>query len=89
MWREPFLEELLATWQQEAWLFAAAKMSRRIVGAAKPTDIETLPEGLREGAARGVLQTARGAVRDSSADSAAMAFSVMAAATLVSSRTAG
>jgi 5-methylthioribose kinase len=59
VWREATLEDLLLTWRAEGWLFAAAKMSRRIVGAAKTTDIETLPENLREGAARGVLNVAR------------------------------
>jgi 5-methylthioribose kinase len=34
-------------------------MTRRIVGLAKTADIETLPEELRAGGARGVLQTAR------------------------------
>lgn len=88
VWGDPFLEELLATWQQEAWLFAAAKMSRRIVGAAKTTDIETLPENLREGAARGVLQTARRAVREAAADSSPKAFTALASEILVSTRTA-
>lgn len=87
VWGEPFLEELLATWQQEAWLFAAAKMSRRIVGAAKTTDIETLPEELREGAARGVLQVARQAVRDYASDSAPAAFAALAGTMLVGART--
>ncbi|WP_109471962.1 S-methyl-5-thioribose kinase [Ornithinimicrobium cavernae] len=88
VWREPFLEELLATWQQEAWLFAAAKMSRRIVGAAKTTDIETLPEGLREGAARGVLRTARQGVGEYLSDSSPKAFLTMAGDILVSTKTA-
>lgn len=59
VWREAFLEERLSMWRREAGLFAAAKMSRRIVGAAKVADIETLPEDTREGAARGVLLAAR------------------------------
>jgi 5-methylthioribose kinase len=44
-------------------------MTRRIVGLAKTTDIETLPAPLREGAARGVLQTARRWVRERTVDS--------------------
>ena len=63
-------EHLLGTWRSEAWLFGAAKMSRRIVGLAKTTDIESLPPALREGAARGVLQTARRWVREREAGSA-------------------
>lgn len=89
VWREPFLEELLSTWQQEAWLFAAAKMSRRIVGAAKTTDIETLPEGLREGAARGVLRAARQAVRQYAGDSSPEAFARLAGEILAAERTSG
>lgn len=88
-WREPLLEELLTTWRQETWLFAAAKMSRRIVGAAKTTDIETLPETLREGAARGVLRTARQAVRRGVGDSSSEAFVAMAEGILVEARTTG
>lgn len=61
VWRAAMLETLLENWSREAWLFAAAKMSRRIVGAAKVKDVETLPENLREGAARGVLAAARAA----------------------------
>jgi len=56
---DAFLEDTMMRWRGEAWLFAAAKMSRRIIGAAKTTDIETLPPNLREGAARGVLQVSR------------------------------
>ncbi len=63
VWRDATLQDLLGDWEAEAWLFAAAKMSRRIVGAAKTADIQTLPEELREGAARGVLQAARTLVR--------------------------
>ncbi|MCV2393061.1 S-methyl-5-thioribose kinase [Actinotalea sp. M2MS4P-6] len=63
VWRDSFLESRIADWQAESWLFAAAKMSRRIVGAAKVTDVQTLPEELRVGAARGVLAAARAVVR--------------------------
>ncbi len=88
VWREEFLEGRIAAWQREAWLFAAAKMSRRIVGAAKVKDVETLPEALREGAARGVLHAARQAVRvgeDTSPD----AFVRMVAEQLERHRTSG
>jgi len=46
-------------WLGDTWLFAAAKMARRIVGLAKTTDIETLPGPQKIGAARGVLHAAR------------------------------
>jgi 5-methylthioribose kinase len=70
MFGDDLREHLLATWRSEAWLFGAAKMTRRIVGLAKTTDIETLPPELREGAARGVLRTARRWVREREGDSA-------------------
>lgn len=44
---------------QESLLFASAKMARRIVGAAKVRDIETLEPELRAPAARSVLTAAR------------------------------
>ena len=87
VWGDALLDRLVATWRREAWLFAAAKMSRRIVGAAKTTDIETLPEPLREGAARGVLRTARQAVRQRTVDSSPGHFRAMTTALLESSRT--
>jgi 5-methylthioribose kinase len=70
VFRADLRERLLATWRSEAWLFGAAKMTRRIVGLAKTTDIETLPPPLREGAARGVLHTARRWVREREIDAA-------------------
>jgi 5-methylthioribose kinase len=70
MFRADLREHLLTTWRGEAWLFGAAKMTRRIVGLAKTTDVETLPPPLREGAARGVLRTARRWVREFPADAA-------------------
>lgn len=69
VYRDDFLENSLDTWRKEAWQFGAAKMARRIVGLAKTTDIETLDESLREGAARGVLQAARLMVRERQNDS--------------------
>ncbi|MFV0428973.1 MAG: S-methyl-5-thioribose kinase [Arachnia sp.] len=82
LWDEAFLTRLLARWQSEAWLFAAAKMSRRIVGAAKTTDIEMLDPEVREGAARGVLEFARAAVRQRRVNSSPAAFARLAQDTL-------
>lgn len=58
------LEGLLSQWKVDAIGFAAAKMTRRIVGLAKTTDIETLEPAVRIGAARGVLRSAQMAVRE-------------------------
>ncbi|CAN5140291.1 S-methyl-5-thioribose kinase [soil metagenome] len=87
VWREPFLEHLLTTWREESWLFAAAEMSRRIVGAAKTKDIETLPENLREGAARGTLRAARQFVREYKTDSSPQALIRIASSVLRATRT--
>lgn len=87
VWREPFLEHLLTTWREESWLFAAAEMSRRIVGAAKTKDIETLPENLREGAARGTLRAARQFVREYKTDSSPQALTRIASSVLRATRT--
>lgn len=78
VWTDATLDDILLTWRSEAWLFAAAKMSRRIVGAAKNKDIETLPENLREGAARGILQLSRQLVRESGVESSPQAFEALA-----------
>jgi 5-methylthioribose kinase len=59
VWTDSLLENLLTQWRSETWLFAAAKMSRRIVGLAKAADIEKLEPNHREGAARGVLRLSR------------------------------
>ena len=59
LWDAAFVERRLERISREAWLFAAAKMARRVVGAAKVSDIQTLPEPERVGAARGVLLAAR------------------------------
>lgn len=87
VWGEVFLEDLLATWRSEAWLFAAAKMSRRIIGAAKTRDIESLPENLREGAARGVLRVARRLVVERETDSRPQRLRELAAELLLAART--
>ena len=59
LFNETFARRRLARILQEAALFGAAKMARRIVGAAKVRDIETLEPELRAPAARAVLQAAR------------------------------
>lgn len=59
VFRDGMLDRMLDELRMDAAGFAAAKMARRIVGLAKNSDIETLPEELREGAARGVLLAAR------------------------------
>lgn len=87
VWDDETLEDLLLSWRSEAWLFGAAKMSRRIVGAAKTKDIESLPEDLREGAARGVLKVARTMVRQAGLDSAPTTLAALAARELTAART--
>ena len=87
VWRDGTMEDLLRDWEAEAWLFAAAKMSRRIVGAAKTADIETLPAELREGAARGVLQAARTLVRQNAGDNGPRSVADRIGAVLVEHRT--
>jgi 5-methylthioribose kinase len=87
VWGEVFLDDLLDRWGAESWLFAAAKMSRRIVGAAKTADIQTLPENLREGAARGVLRVARTLVRERAIDHTPQRLADLAATSLTEART--
>ena len=74
VWHDDLLEHLVAHWRQDAWLFAAAKMARRIVGLAKTSDIETLDPDVRALAARAVLSTARSAVRERIVDSSPTAL---------------
>lgn len=87
LWDDTFFNTLVSRWQRETWLFAAAKMSRRIIGAAKTKDIELLEPALREGAARGILRLARAAVRERSVNSAPARFAALAAETLRETRT--
>lgn len=87
VWGEAALGDLLLTWRSEAWLFAAAKMSRRIVGAAKNSDTETLPEIVREGAARGLLRASRRIVRQAGVDSSPGAFAEVVEQELLAART--
>ncbi len=84
---DDFAEGLIERWRSETWLFAAAKMARRIVGLAKVKDVESLDPVLREGAARGVLLVAREAVRDRRLDTSPAAFAAMAKAILLQSTT--
>ena len=79
---DDFGDDLIDRWHRETWLFAAAKMSRRVVGLAKASDVETLPEDLREGAARGLLETARAAVRLRTQDNGTSHYSRMTSGAL-------
>ncbi len=56
---EATLEDFIAKVAVDGIGFGAAEAMRRIVGLAKTADIETLPDALREGAARGVLRASR------------------------------
>ena len=64
VYTDEFFEEILKQWKIDAIGFAAAKMTRRIVGLAKASDIETLEPIQRVGAARGVLQGAQKLIRE-------------------------
>ncbi len=88
VFRDGTLEDYLARTKVDSAGFAAAKMARRIVGLAKTADIETLPEHLREGAARGVLRAARhlAVARHQTPEPAALA--AQAAEILLAARTA-
>ena len=61
---DDFVNVLLEKWKIDALGYASAKMSRRIVGLAKTSDIETLEPNLRVGAARGVLRSAQMIIRE-------------------------
>jgi 5-methylthioribose kinase len=87
VWGAEMLEDLLAEWKSDAWLFAAAKMSRRIVGLAKAADIETLEPELREGAARGVLELSRQLVTARHSDTSTSSFESLAGEVLNKYRT--
>jgi 5-methylthioribose kinase len=87
MYSDSFLDSLLSKWREETWLFASAKMIRRIIGLAKTSDIETLEPRLREGAARGVLQLGQAATKSRKDDSNPRAFVDLAQAVLTRART--
>lgn len=59
IWDAAFAERRVSVIEREAWLFASAKMARRMVGAAKVRDIESLDEDRRVPAVRAVLAAAR------------------------------
>lgn len=82
VWGDDMLESLLAEVRRDAAGYAAAKAVRRIVGFAKVSDIETLDEGPREGAARGVLRAARGLAVDRNDDADVARLSAAALAVL-------
>ncbi len=88
VFRDGMLEHLLREIRLDAAGFAAAKMARRIVGLAKNSDIETLPEDLREGAARGVLLAARRIAVERHADDAPDRIAGLMGDILVETRTA-
>lgn len=79
---DEFGASVVQRWLTETWLFAAAKMARRIVGLAKTSDIETLPLPQKVGAARSVLRVARLAVRERHVDASPGHFVEQAFATL-------
>lgn len=87
VWKDDLLESLLVRWKKEAWLFAAAKISRRVVGLAKTADIETLDPPLREGAARGLLRLSRQLAVASERDTDTGALISLAQTTLRENRT--
>lgn len=64
VYTDEFFEVLIKKWKVDSLGFAAAKMTRRIVGLAKASDIETLDPQYRIGAARGVLQSAQKLIRE-------------------------
>jgi len=87
VWKDGSLDYLLEGWREEAWLFAAAKMSRRIVGLAKVKDIESLEPTLREGAARGILKLARHVAQERKRTSDPQRFIELAGSVLLENRT--
>jgi 5-methylthioribose kinase len=64
VYTDEFFEVLLKQWKLDAIGFEEKKMTRRIVGLAKASDIETLEPTQRIGAARGVLQAAQKLIRE-------------------------
>lgn len=84
---ERTLEDFLAKTKVDGIGYGAAEAMRRIVGLAKTADIQTLPENLREGAARGVLLGARMMAKTRHADPDARAVAARAGELLLASRT--
>jgi 5-methylthioribose kinase len=87
VWTDDLMENMVSTWRRQTWLFAAAKMSRRIVGLAKVADIETLDPAVREGAARGILALARQVVAHRDEDDDPNGWGKLASGTLLANRT--
>ena len=81
------LEDFIAKVAVDGIGFGAAEAMRRIVGLAKAADIETLPEHLREGAARGVLQASRMMAKTRHTDSTAAGIAARAGEILLATRT--
>ncbi len=81
------LERFVAKVALDALGYGAAEAMRRIVGLAKTADIETLPEHLREGAARGVLRASRMMATTRHTDPSAAGIAARAGEILLASRT--
>ncbi len=81
------LEDFIAKVALDGIGFGAAEAMRRIVGLAKAADIETLPEDLREGAARGVLRASRMMATTRHADATAAGIAARAGEILLATRT--
>lgn len=88
VFRDHLLEHWLAEVRLDAAGFMAAKMARRIVGLAKNSDIETLSEDVREGAARGVLLVARRIAVERHSDDAPQRLARVAGEIMAEARTA-
>jgi 5-methylthioribose kinase len=81
------LEDFIAKVRIDGIGYGAAEAMRRIVGLAKTADIETLPEALREGAARGVLRASRMMATMRHADPVPASIAARAGEILLASRT--
>lgn len=81
------LEDFIAKVAVDGIGYGAAEAMRRIVGLAKTADIETLPEALREGAARGVLRASRMMATTRRADPVPASIAARAGEILLASRT--
>lgn len=76
------LESVLTDIRSDAAVFAGAKAIRRIIGFAKASDIESLPEDIRAGAARAVLHAGRALALDRLHDSSPHALTERTASIL-------
>jgi 5-methylthioribose kinase len=89
VYTDEFFEVLLKQWKLDAIGFAAAKMTRRIVGLAKASDIETLEPIQRIGAARGVLQAAQKLIRERHVNTDISSLTVQVRKIMTETRTGG